>query len=218
MENKTETNIMNTKHIKCPSCGAGKDIYNPGIVSTVCEYCGTAIYWDDKDVMSAGVQAILPEGFSRLYRGATGSLQKKRFVVVGRVRYSFGKGFWDEWFLDFEDGTIGWLTEDNHEYSLQRISESRDIPSIENLSPGQKLMVGGVDFQVHENGEAECIGVEGDLAKKIQSKEKYHFVDASSPDGKYVLGIEYDNNPPTIFLGKWLKYSDLKLDDEGLDW
>jgi hypothetical protein len=68
------------------------------------------------------------EGFTRLFRGATGRLEKRPFVVMGRVRYSFGSGFWDEWFLEFGDGTIGWLTEDNHELALQTRTTSKKIP------------------------------------------------------------------------------------------
>lgn len=209
---------MEGKHIKCPSCGAGKEINNPGVVTVVCEYCGTAIFWDEEDVLSAGKQAVLPEGFSRLYRGARGRLNGVNFSVMGRVRYSFGKGFWDEWFLEFEDGSIGWLTEDNHEFSIQRHKESIEIPEVEKLSPGQHIIVGGIDFRIQEVGEAECTGMEGDLPIKINTGEKYHYADGSSPDGKYVLGIEFDEKPPTIFLGKWIEYHDLTMDDEGLDW
>jgi hypothetical protein len=206
------------RHIKCPSCGAGKNVHNPGIVTVVCEYCGTAIYWDEANVNSAGRQSILPEGFSRLYRGACGNLKRQRFMVTGRVRYSFGRGFWDEWFLEFEDGSIGWLTEDNHEFALQRRTEATNIPNMEKLRPGSTVMVNGMKFRIHEVGEAKCIGMEGDLPVRMQTGETYRFADGSSMDGAYVLGIEFDNAPPTVYTGKWLEYSDMTLDDEGLEW
>ena len=87
---------MYAQEIQCPSCGAGRTIRNPGVITIVCEYCGNAVYWDQEKIANAGKQSILPEGFSRLFRGATGSLLNKRFCVLGRVRYSFGRGFWDE--------------------------------------------------------------------------------------------------------------------------
>jgi hypothetical protein len=206
------------KTIRCPSCGAGKEIYNPGIVTVICEYCGTAIYWDEEQVLSAGKQAILPEGFSRFYRGAAGKLKGRSFIVTGRVRYSFGKGFWDEWFVEFDNGEIGWLTEDNHEFALQKEWQHFDLPDWQDLVPGTRFMAGGIYFQVQEKGDAECIGVEGDLPVKMLTGERYRYVDASSIDGKYVLGIEFDEEQPTLFLGEWLDYTDIRLDDEGLDW
>ena len=118
---------MKPTEIFCPSCGARHDIYNPGVITVVCDYCGTAVYWDEEKIETAGKQSILPEGFSRLYRGATGTLSQQRFFVLGRVRYSFGKGFWDEWYLEFNDGTLGWLIEDNHELSLETRTTSKIV-------------------------------------------------------------------------------------------
>ena len=79
---------MKPARIKCPSCGAEHDVSNPGIITIVCEYCGTAIYWDEKKIKDAGKQSILPEGFSRLYRGATesaGELGHTHVVENGAV-------------------------------------------------------------------------------------------------------------------------------------
>ena len=210
---------MKPQSVSCPSCGATHEVLNPGVITVVCEYCGNAVYWDKEKIRNAGKQSILPEGFSRLFRGATGSLNQRRFTVMGRIRYSFGKGFWDEWFLEFNDGTIGWLTEDNHELALQTRSTPGNVPAFESLRPGKVISIRkGTTVVVREVGEAECIGVEGDLPIEAATGETYKFADAGTPDGKYVLGIEYDAEPPTVFIGKWLKYGDLMLDDEGLEW
>ena len=209
---------MQPQRLSCPSCGAGLDLNNPGIVTLVCEYCGNAVYWDAEKVKNAGIQSILPEGFSRLYRGATGKLKNRRFLVTGRVRYSFGKGFWDEWFLEFGDGTIGWLTEDNHEFALEKRSTVKHLAPLDQLSPGVRLTIQDIPFVIEEVGQAECLGMEGDLPIAAQSGEKYTFADASSPDGKYSLGLEFDADPPAIYLGQWLKYEDIQMDDEGADW
>lgn len=209
---------MNAQEIQCPSCGAGHTIHNPGVITVVCEYCGNAVYWDEEKIANAGKQSVLPEGFSRLFRRATGSLFNKRFEVLGRVRYSFGKGFWDEWFLEFENGEIGWLSEDNHEFAYENALPGANVPAIAQLSPGTKLTLKKQVFVIEEVGEAECLGVEGDLPLQLQTGEKYAFADGSTPTGQYTLGIEYDNDPPTVFLGRWVKYASLKLDDEAGEW
>ena len=210
---------MKAEAISCPSCGATHDVRNPGVITVVCEYCGNAVYWDKEKVRSAGKQSILPEGFSRLYRGATGSLNQRRFCVMGRVRYSFGKGFWDEWFLEFADGSIGWLTEDNHDLALQTRTSPGRIPPFTSLRPGKTITIRkDATVVVREVGQAECIGVEGDLPIEVGTGETYSFADAGTPDGQFVFGIEYDADPPTVFIGKWLKYGELTLDDEGLEW
>lgn len=209
---------MKPDQINCPSCGAGHDVKNPGLITFVCEYCGNAVYWDEGGIKDVGKQSILPEGFSRMYRGALGSLLNKRFEVLGRVRYSFGKGFWDEWYIEFEKGGTAWLSEDNHEFALETETQNIRVPEFDALYPGYKIKSKDTAFIVEEIGYAECLGVEGDLPKMIQSGERYKYADGSSPDGRYTIGIEYDETPPTVFFGRWIKYASLKLDDEGLDW
>ena len=69
---------MEPQSIACPSCGATHTIYNPGVITVVCEYCGNAVYWDAEKIKDAGKQAILPEGFEGSVRldflGPDGSL------------------------------------------------------------------------------------------------------------------------------------------------
>lgn len=209
---------MKPPSIRCPSCGANHSLHNPGIITVVCEYCGNAVYWDEEKIKDAGKQALLSEGFTRLYRGAGGTLFNKRFLVLGRVRYSFGQGYWDEWYLEFMDGRLGWLTEDNFELCWETRAEGAKVPPYEELRPGRRVSVGGRDFVIEEKGEAVCLGVEGKLPKAVLSDETYRFADGSSLEGIYTLGIEYDDDPPTVYTGKWLKHAAIEMDDEGLEW
>lgn len=204
--------------IACPSCGAGRTLHNPGLAMFVCEYCSSAVYWDDDAVRAAGGRALLSEGCSRLYRGALGSYHKKRFQVLGRVRYSFGDGFWDEWFLELDDGSDCWMTEDQHQLAVQRPIELTVSGSLEQYRVGGELRARDSVFVIQEVGQALCVGIEGALPKAIEVGETYSYVDATSLEGRYSLGIELDDDPPTVFLGRWLKHKELVLDDDGSDW
>jgi hypothetical protein len=179
----------------------------------VCVYCASPVYWDAEQVRSAGTRAALTEGFTRLYREATGSVRGKRFEALGRARYAFDRGFWDEWYLRFDDGTTAWLTEDNHELCLER--RLPEMPAPDNGFV--RCTLGGIAFAIEERGDAACVGAEGELPFVVALGERYRYVDGSSPDGKHSLGIEYGNDP-AIFIGDWLGHEDLALDDEGEDW
>lgn len=204
--------------VTCPSCGAPHDIANPGIVAFACPFCGSVVSWDAERVRLAGRQSVLSEGFTRLYTGAAGSLHQTRFVVLGRVRYGFERGTWDEWYLELQDGSIRWLTEDNHELALESQVEGEAVPLADRVRPGSRLTLHDTSFVIEEVGEAECLAVEGDLPREIELGETYPYVDGSSPDGRYSLGIEYDGDPPAVYVGRWLKRGELELDDEGADW
>ena len=204
--------------LTCPGCGAHAEVTNPGVISVTCEYCGTTVFWDREKVRDAGVRSTLPEGFTRLYRGARGTLLKKRFNVLGRVRYSFGRGFWDEWFVELADGRTAWLTEDDHELALESPVSGEGVAAFDQYHPGQSFMLGDQWFVVEEVGEATCLGIEGQLPNDVLPGETYPYVDAASPDGRYTLGIEYDASPPTVFRGRWVRPANLQLDDDGGGW
>ncbi|MEO1366969.1 MAG: DUF4178 domain-containing protein [Acidobacteriota bacterium] len=202
----------------CPSCGAPQPADNPGLVSFACGFCGTVFYLDEEKVQSVGKKSLLTEGFSRLYNGATGSFHQKRFRVIGRVRYAFTRGFWDEWFLELDDGSNVWITEDQHELCEQRAIEWNQQLAGAHFERGAYFTLDDRHYAVQESGQARCIGLEGALPKMIQVNEIYRYANATSLDGYYSLGVEFDDDPPSVYLGRWLRYNELKLDDEGMDW
>ena len=208
---KNHKNMANT--ISCPACGAPHDVTNPGIVMSVCEYCGNAVVLDEGSAQDLGRQAILSEGFTRLYRGAVGTVFHKRFIAHGRARYSFGHGFWDEWFLEFDDGETAWMTEDNHELALQKAVENA-MPDFASLVVGTRVDVADRTFHILEKGEASCIGVEGDLPRVVGVEQAFEYVDGSSADGLYALGVEYGDSTTRVFTGRWLHHDALQLDAE----
>lgn len=200
--------------ISCPTCGAPLPARNPGIVMAVCEYCGGVSTWNEQGVAGTGKRSMLSEGFTRLYRGATGTLRGQRFRVEGRVRYSFGHGFWDEWFITAPDGSRAWLTEDDHELALQTPYDG----SVDTAGarPGSTLIAGDGQFVVLEVGAARCLGVEGRLPHEVLPDDTHDYLDATSPDGRRALGVELDDDgEATVYLGEWLGQGDLTLDDEG---
>ena len=211
------------KKVNCPQCAAEHQLRDPSTVTFVCEYCENVVLWDQQGVSLSGKQSRLIEGFSRLYRGATGALKGERFEVLGRVRYSFGRGFWDEWYLMFENGTPLWITEDNHEFCQQeQIDNSPKLEDFENYEIRQEITLDGTSFLIQEKGMAICLGIEGFLPKNVLPNETYPFVDGSCLDGKRTFGLEYDGekptDPPTVFIGTWFVSEDMILEDEELEW
>ena len=211
------------KSISCPSCSAEHTLTDPSTISFVCEYCDNVIVWDEQGLKLSGKQSRLVEGFSRLYRGAMGEIAKQRFQVLGRIRYSFGRGFWDEWYLMLETGETIWLTEDNHEFSRQiELDHSNAFGHPSDYLIGDDIQIDGTVFRVQEIGKAKCLGIEGALPKGILPDEEYDYVDGSSLNGRQTFGLEYDGVhdgfPPTLYVGTWLEPHEIKLDDEDVEW
>jgi len=209
--------------MSCPSCGAPLPTRNPGIVVTVCEHCDSVVTWDADAARDSGKKSRLPQGFTRLYTGATGTLEGTRFVVMGRVRYGYDRGFWDEWLLrlDAPDGQLEmWLTEDDHELAAELERGRQVLPSTPpgGFRPGQTIPIGEHVFVVEEVGHAECIGLEGQLPESFELGETYDYVDGSTADGAHTVGIEFDEDQPMVYVGEWIDHDALELDDAGDQW
>jgi len=202
-----------SRAVQCPSCGAQHEVSNPGITALGCRYCHTLIYWDAQAVHDSGRKAVLDPPSSALRVGEECTLNRQRHQVLGRVRYSFGAGVWDEWFLESPKGEIVWLTEDEKEFAVEKpVTADPKVPAFDKLRVGATISVHQRPFLVEEMGKATCQGVEGQVPWVVLPDEVYPFADLASPDGKTSLGVEYDQQgAPSLFLGEFVPQDALRV-------
>ncbi len=207
-----------SRQLRCPNCGGDHTLVNPGITMLICEYCKTVVYWDDETVLKQGAQSILPEADTRLFMHATGTLSGRGFEVVGHLRYDFGRGTWDEWYLQMDDGGVAWVSEDGRELRLEEaIQPDGPLPQAQGAQIGQSVSLGGVVYTIREVGNATCVGGEGQLPFTLLPGEQYPYADVASLDGTRFATLEYDEGaaaPPTCFAGHVLDHEQLVVHDE----
>ncbi len=199
--------------VQCPSCGAQHEIKNPGIKALRCEFCGTFFYWDAQAVHDTGVKAVLDPPSSALRVGEIASLDGQEMFILGRVRYSYGSGIWDEWFLDGPGETIVWITEDEKELVREQpVDPDSSFPAAEDLQVSQRVSLHGTPYVVEEAGRATCLGVEGQVPFVVIPNEVYAFADLARAEGEGSAGVEYDNDgAPTFFTGEFLARDAVKV-------
>lgn len=205
------------REFDCPSCGAANVVTNPGILMKVCNYCKTAIYWDEESALRAGSKSMdLPES-TRFKVGATGKLKGKPFRVLGRLSYAHEKGTWDEWFVEMRDGQILWLSEDEGELFLEKsFTLTEQVPPHADLKPGMEIALGSKVGVVEEIGQAQCVGGEGEIPFQVEIGEIYPYADGAAPDGSFSFGLEYDagTGAPRAFIGQILEIKSSKTEQK----
>ncbi|MCU0354238.1 MAG: DUF4178 domain-containing protein [Cytophagales bacterium] len=82
--------------MNCPSCGASLEIKYRHSRTIVCAYCGQTSYVNIDHLTAAGSPVILADYGSVLAVGKRGSIKTKDFEVLGRLRFDYEDGFWDE--------------------------------------------------------------------------------------------------------------------------
>src|SRR4030042_4598260 len=128
---------------QCPSCGAPVEIKNRFSKVLVCAYCGTHLRVSGDGFDATGKHPKLAEFPSLFQVGSRGTILGKPFPAMGRMRYNYTGGHFDEWFLEYDGGTA-WFTEDEGTYSLYaEVEDAAELPDISALRAGQNLLIGG---------------------------------------------------------------------------
>ncbi len=109
---------MNSLAADCPNCGAPVQFRWSGAVQTTCEYCRSILVRRDVNLEKVGEVGDLPREASPLQIGTEGTCGNKAFQVVGRILYEYEDGGWNEWHIVFNDGTSGWLSDAQLDYTV----------------------------------------------------------------------------------------------------
>jgi DNA-directed RNA polymerase subunit RPC12/RpoP len=199
--------------MNCPSCGAEIDADQRYAHLAVCDYCQSAIVLDEKAARVSGKMAVLPPPVGPLYLGGTGELGGQPFRVLGRVRYGYQNGYWDEWYLAREDGQTFWISEDERNFTLE-VPEQGDAEGIDFASaqPGETVTLRGQSYHIDEKDVAECEGGEGQLPFAILSGERVPFIDLSSDQHFATIEYDLDDNAARVYLGRRIKPADIRMD------
>ncbi|MBI5640715.1 MAG: DUF4178 domain-containing protein [Nitrospirae bacterium] len=196
----------------CPSCGAEVRFKSSVSVFSVCDHCRAMIVRRDMDLESLGQMAQLPDDISPLKLGSTGKYRDTRFEVIGRLKVAWSEGFWNEWYLLFENGKNGWLAEAMGFFMMSSEAKVTDrVPGREAVRVGNSYeLAPPMKFYVDDIKEAICVGSEGELPFKGMQGRKTVSVDMSSYSGEFV-NIEYCVDEIRLYTGRYVEFEELAM-------
>jgi hypothetical protein len=204
------------KVVNCPSCGASKDIDNPAVLQATCDYCHTVFIFDENAVKDTGKKSQLMPAISGFKIGMDGILRGKSFTVMGRVQYKFAHqgsdevtAKWDEWFIQFSDGSTGWVNEDMGTLSYEeRIADNQKFLA-SSIHIGSTVTLEGKKYQIRVLGQAICSGAEGQLPFPVIPDETYPFLDGLCISDETVLSAEFEGDEVLFFAGRNLNKNEI---------
>lgn len=198
--------------MNCETCGAPLQIENQFIRSVSCQFCGSSY-------LISGEQGLNPRGKgikladypSRLSVGQTGTIKGKKFTVLGRVRYAYDEGFWEEWQISWSDGTPpAWLEEDEGYWTLYKRERVRSqIPPHDQVSVGSTIQVNQMNVFITEKRSGRMIGQEGQFAAVMPIEGKFGYATGTA-DGKPV-SVTYWGDEIEVESGIDLEPQDVKI-------
>ena len=114
--------------MECPACGKVIVHDEEPADFIVCPYCFEGVALRNGDPHALGKMSSLSATPSPFRVGATGSIAGRGFSILGRVRYAWDGGYWDEWYVGLMNGTHAWISEDGGEYTFERWAELDQPP------------------------------------------------------------------------------------------
>lgn len=201
----------------CPSCGAGVAFRNARSVARVCEYCDTTVVREGSEqaLQDLGhISHVVPDA-SPIQVGAAGTVFGVPFQVLGRLQVQHERGFWNEWYLEWNDGKTGWLGEALGQY-LVTFPESGEgeggekLPRFEELQAGQKLFLHKKRWTVTDVRVARATGTEGETPFAIGDGYELPYADLRRSDDGFAT-LDYSEEKPLLFMGRCVGWNDLNM-------
>ncbi len=201
------------RQLNCLTCGAGLQIDNQFIRTITCRFCGSSfIVRGDEGLDPSGTSASLADYPSRLNVGARGKIRGRAFHVLGRVRYAYDEGFWEEWQIVWDDGAPpDWLEEDEGLWTVYRRERVKGaVPPYEQVRVGATINVNNKNVFVTERRQAKVAGSEGQFSSVLPFKGKFYYIQGAADN--QTVNVNYWEDEIEISIGDELEHHELTLD------
>lgn len=196
---------------ECPSCGAPVQFAWSGAVQTACPYCQSILVRHDVNLEKVGITADLPPDASPIQLFTEGVFDNRRFTVIGRIRYEWEQGAWNEWHLLFQDQTSGWLSDAQADYAVSFLAAApAPLPPPDELSPGRLIQISGTPFYVTHLTRVRYVGFEGELPFTTADRTEFLTADLRTFDARFAT-IDHSEQPPLLFAGRFTGFDELRL-------
>lgn len=196
--------------LACPSCGAEVTFRSATSAIAVCEYCRSTLLREADAVRDVGKMAVALEDYSPIRITTSGMYAGRAFGVVGRIQLRYEAGFWNEWYLLFDDGTPGWLSDASGQYAITVDSGlADDAPPFGQIVPGGAYTWDGQTYLASDLRTARCTGGEGELPFRVGAGWEAKVADYRQ--SLRFLTLDYsEGEPPRRYAGKSVQLGDLR--------
>ena len=198
----------------CPSCGAPVHAHSATAVTLVCGFCHSLLVRQGAGIIDSGRDSALLEDFSPLQIGTSGTFANRPFAIIGRLQAKYDAGMWNEWYVQFEDGNNGWLSEsgDQYVFTLPAAEPLQEIPEFSGLVAGRSsLLYRNKRFWAADVRDIvlEQAAAQGELPFAVPPQMKNQVADWRCE--QIFLTLDYASSPPEVFVGQGVKLADLQL-------
>ncbi|MEP3848142.1 MAG: DUF4178 domain-containing protein [Paracoccaceae bacterium] len=170
------------------------------------------MYIESGHLRDAGASGEMHDAPLLFQVGEAVSFGAETYNVMGHARFSYGIGWWDEFFAVTDRGEEVWISVDEGDVIVQRPLSPDDAPSIKTPPElGDSLTTPETNYRVTEKDTATCIAFRGEFPEVLQLGSKYEFINCQGDDDTLLSG-EFSTGDPDWYTGAWLDQYSLKIE------
>ncbi|TPG47196.1 DUF4178 domain-containing protein [Sphingomonas glacialis] len=201
----------------CPNCGAAVRFRSADLPVRVCDYCRSSLVRSGEVLQAMGKIAEVPADVSPLQIGTRGMWTETPFELIGRVRWRWADGGWNEWLMLFADGSTGWLGEAMGRYMALRALDHAAgrtgvVRALRDDSPialGMDATIDRVRYIVTDIKQATCVASEGELPFSAPAGLAMKSLDLQASDGR-CASVQKDRGQVSVYVGAFVDLAGLR--------
>jgi predicted RNA-binding Zn-ribbon protein involved in translation (DUF1610 family) len=209
---------MTIRSASCPGCGATLDFASAATVTVVCPHCGGGSYRTDVGLDSFGRTAEVVPIATPLELGLTGTHEGQGWTAIGFAQLDHGAGPWNEWVLQFDDGSVGWYAEAQGQIWFTRKVEGLAVPAYDALELEQEVPLEALPtLRVIEKGTGTVVTFRGESPVRVIPGASFPYADLEGAGGvvaTFDYGASAGSAAPAVYLGRRVEPQDFGIDPE----
>jgi len=187
----------------CPNCGAALSATLTRAKMVACEYCESTVVLEDDALRSAGEKGVMAQEPSLFVLGREITYNSERFLPVGHARFSYGTGWWDEFWAINSAGDGVWISVDEGEIAVEMPYDIAIPYTPAQLQKNARVILGDETFTVTEADSATCTALRGEFPETLHVGQRYEYWHLSGPRGRLVT-LEYSDGEFAASEGMWI--------------
>jgi hypothetical protein len=186
----------------CPACAGSLDLHFRYTKMLTCSHCDSLLFLEDESVKLRGKQSVLADYPSLFSLHDTFRYKAWSFTPIGRARFDYGKGYWDEWWV-IGGNDAKWVSVDEGDIAIEKPIDIKEPINKQKLIVGNSINLFKQNLLITEHGQAQCIGVEGELPEILNLGDTFDYYHLSGQRGR-LFTLELEDNNVSCFEGQWV--------------
>jgi len=204
------------KTLNCPQCGDALNIYFKYSKLTSCPSCKSTLLLDDEAVSKFGEMNLLDAEQTLLKMHKPFSYEGLTFTPIGKIRYAYLLGFWEEWFVIDKGGKGFWISVDEGDFVKEEpleLETSLIQELMEKTYLSNTVSIQNKKYLISEKDQGICQGFEGEIPRSIQVGEVLQYLHLTALKGSEHITLEFEDGKYSAYKGQWLDAYDIEIED-----